>query len=309
MIFDILLPMLLLMGTGYCSVKLDLLTVEQMKGVGSYVIKIALPALILHALASKNLHEIWLPPYLMAYAGGSLLLYGLTYWIYKHYFRYNLTQSAVMSMGGAMSNTGLIGSAILPIIMPTHAVIYLSLTLMIENLLMITMVLFLAEAGLQVQHDRGSMLLKSLISLLKNPLVIVIVLSMLAVIFQIKIPSQIDHVLDLLGKTASPLALFVIGGSLVSLSLKALDGQTILLSLIKTILMPVVIFSLFLLMPQASYTLEMQHAATLIAALPMPIIFGLLGQAYGLEQRSIAALMLSTILGFIGIACLISYWC
>ncbi|WP_111893019.1 AEC family transporter [Acinetobacter sp. MB5] len=308
MIFDILLPMFLLMGAGYCSVKLGLLTIEQIKGLGSYVIKIALPALILHALASKNLHEIWLPPYLFAYAGGSLLVYGLAYWIYKHHFRYSLTQSAVMSMGGAMSNTGLIGSAILPLIMPLHAVVYLSLTLMIENLVMITMVLLLAEAGLQVQNRTSSMLIKSCTSLIKNPLVIAIVLSMIAVIFQIKLPARLDDLLNVLGKTAPPLALFVIGGSLVTLSLKALDRQTAILALLKTILMPSIIFSLFFLMPQASVTLEMQHAATLIAALPMPIVFGLLGQVYGLEQRAIAALMLSTILGFIGISILIAFW-
>ncbi|MHA3096625.1 AEC family transporter [Acinetobacter brisouii] len=306
MVFEILLPMSLLMGTGYASVKLGLLTAEQIKGLGGYVIKIALPALILHSLASKNLHEIWLLPYLLAYVGGSLILYALAYWIYKRHFHHALTQTAVLSMGAAMSNTGLIGSAILPLVLPNHAVIYLSLTLMIENLLMIPMVLLLAESGLQAQHHPSRMLYQALKNLLKNPLVISIILAMLAVIFELRPPEILDNVLNVLGKTAPSLALLVIGGSLVGMKLRALDTQTITLVLLKVVLMPSVIFGLFFLLPHAST--EMQHAATLIAALPMPIVFGILGQIYGLEQRAVAALMLSTLLGFMGISLLIACW-
>ena len=90
------------------------------------------------------------------------------------------------------------------------------------------------------------------------------------------------------------------------MKLRALDTQTITLVLLKVVLMPSVIFGLFFLLPHAST--EMQHAATLIAALPMPIVFGILGQIYGLEQRAVAALMLSTLLGFMGISLLIACW-
>ena len=306
MVLNILLPIFLLIGTGYGSVKLGLLTAEQIKSLGGYVIKIALPALILSSLASKNLHDIWLPPYLFAYAGGSLLIYALAYRLYRSHFSYPLTQAAVMSMGASMSNTGLIGSAILPLLLPDRAVIYLSLTLMIENLLMMTMVLLLAEAGLQAQHRTSVMLYHAVKNLLKNPLVIAILLAMCAVIFELHLPQILNNLLTVLGKTASPLALLVIGGSLVGIRLRALDHQTLLLVGLKILLMPSVIFALFLFLPNAS--LEMQQAATLIAALPMPIVFGILGQVYGLEQRAVAAVMLSTLLGFIAVSMLMTFW-
>lgn len=115
-----------------------------------------------------------------------------------------------------------------------------------------------------------------------------------------------NNLLTVLGKTASPLALLVIGGSLVGIRLRALDHQTLLLVGLKILLMPSVIFALFLFLPNAS--LEMQQAATLIAALPMPIVFGILGQVYGLEQRAVAAVMLSTLLGFIAVSMLMTFW-
>ena len=52
----------------------------------------------------------------------------------------------------------------------------------------------------------------------------------------------------------------------------------------------------------------MRYAGTLLAALPMPIIFGILGQNYGLNDKALTALMLSTILGFVVISGLIALW-
>ena len=70
--------------------------------------------------------------------------------------------------------------------------------------------------------------------------------------------------------------------------------------------MPTVIFSLFLITPNVSR--EMLYAGTLIAALPMPIAFGIFGQAYGLNEKALTPLMISTIVGFIGVSGLIALW-
>ena len=110
----------------------------------------------------------------------------------------------------------------------------------------------------------------------------------------------------MLGKTASPVALFVIGGSLVGMSLKAIDLQSIILVLLKLVLMPLTIFILLSVLPDV--TQEMRYAGTLLAALPMPIIFGIFGQNYGLSDKALSALMLSTLLGFMLISGLIAVW-
>ncbi|MEB3767971.1 AEC family transporter [Acinetobacter sp. MD2] len=306
MLLSILVPILLCMLLGYICVRLELLTAEQIKTLGVFVIRIALPAYILHALADKSFNDIWLPSYVIAYMGGSLLLFGSAYLLHRYYFKNNLTQSAVLAMGASMSNTGLIGSAILPLLIAGHAVVYLSLTLMIENLVMITMVLLLAEAGLHGQQNTVLMLKKTVLNLIKTPLVVAILAAFLCILFGIKLPVFIDQVLKNIGQTASPLALFVIGGSLVGLGFKTINFQVTLIVLSNVVLMPLLMFGLFSLLPNVPD--EMKHAGTLIAALPMPIVFGILGQIYGLEKQALTALMLSTILGFIGTSLLIVLW-
>ncbi|MEW7964487.1 AEC family transporter, partial [Acinetobacter baumannii] len=163
-----------------------------------------------------------------------------------------------------------------------------------------------AEAGLHQQQRLLPLLKKTFINLLKNPVIIAILVGMSCILLDIHLPSKLGQALELLGRTASPLALFAIGGSLVGIGITAVNFQSILLAGFNVILMPVVIFGLFLLLPNVSQ--EMLYAGTLLAALPMPIAFGIFGQAYGLNERALTPLMISTIIGFMGVSGLIALW-
>lgn len=84
-------------------------------------------------------------------------------------------------MGASMSNTGFIGTAVLSLLMGSHAAIYISLTLILENLLILALVLALAEAGQQEQQKRvwSGWHAKTAQNLLKNPVIIAIILGMI----------------------------------------------------------------------------------------------------------------------------------
>jgi len=283
-----------------------MVTPEQIKALSAFVIKVALPAFLIQSLAHKNLQDIWHPAYFIAYGGGSLILFIFAFIIYRKFFKNSLTHSAVISMGASMSNTGFMGTAILTMLIGSHAAIYISLTLIIENLLIVALMLILAEAGMHEQQQLLPLLKKTFFNLLKNPVIIAILVGMSCILLGLHLPSTLGQALELLGKTASPLALFAIGGSLVGIGLTAVNLQSVLLAMLKVILMPSVIFTFFLVTPNVS--LEMLYAGTLIAALPMPIAFGIFGQAYGLNERALTPLMMSTIIGFIGVSGLIALW-
>jgi len=305
-VFQVILPILILLLMGYCSVLIKMVTPEQIKALSAFVIKVALPAFLIQSLAHKNLQDIWHPAYFIAYGGGSLILFIFAFIIYRKFFKNSLTHSAVISMGASMSNTGFMGTAILTMLIGSHAAIYISLTLIIENLLIVALMLILAEAGMHEQQQLLPLLKKTFFNLLKNPVIIAILVGMSCILLGLHLPSTLGQALELLGKTASPLALFAIGGSLVGIGLTAVNLQSVLLAMLKVILMPSVIFVLFLVTPNVSR--EMLYAGTLIAALPMPIAFGIFGQAYGLNERALTPLMMSTIIGFIGVSGLIALW-
>ena len=306
MVLAVIIPIFLLLSLGYLSVKLKLLTKDQTNSIGAFVIRIALPALLLQSLAAKDLHEIWLPEYFIVYTSVTFLLYGLAYfWMLRH-FKNSPTESSVLSLGAAMSNTGLIGTAVLTLVMGQKAMTYISLVVIIESVLLIPTVLILAKLGVQKNTDLGALIKEMMVMLLKNPLFMSVMIGIALAIFQIRIPKYLDQVLVLLGHTSSPLALFSIGGGIVGLTLKYVNLQSVYLVISSNIIMPVLVFLGLYCFTDVSK--EMVYVATVIAALPMPTIFGMLGQAYGLSEKTLTPLLISTVVGFIGSSLLIMLW-
>lgn len=72
--------------------------------------------------------------------------------------------------------------------------------------------LTLAEIGRQRQANLVAILKITFITLLKNPLFLSVMIGMSCAVFNIQIPQLLDSVFAMLGQTASPLALFIIGG-------------------------------------------------------------------------------------------------
>lgn len=306
MVLSVIIPIFFLLLLGYLSVKLNLLSKEQVTTVGTFVIKIALPALFLQSLAAKDLHQIWLPDLFFVYTAVTFLLYATCFILAKRYFNNNQSESAVLALGASMSNTGLIGTAVLTLLLGQKALIYTSLIVIVESVLLIPTVLILAGLGQQQRVNPLKIIKDTLFTLLKNPLFMGVMLGILFAVFQIKIPLYLDQVLALLGQAASPLALFAIGGGIVGMSVKFINTQSIYLVASSNFIMPLFVFLGLSYLTDASQ--EMIYVGTIIASLPMPTIFGILGQAYGLNEKALTPLLMSTVFGFLVTIGLITVW-
>jgi malonate transporter and related proteins len=306
MIFAVIIPIFLLLFFGYLSVKLDILTKEHVAYLGAFVIKVALPALFLQSLASKKLQDIWYFEYFAVYSAATLFLYVLAYFCMRSWFSNTPAHSSVLSLGAAMSNTGLIGTAVLSLLLGQKALTYTSLVVIIESVILIPLVLILAALGAQQQAKLSKIVQDTFLMLFKNPLFMGVMIGIILATCQIKIPTYLDQVLSLLGQTASPLALFAIGGGIVGMSLKYVNVQSWYLVISSNLLMPALVY--LGLSELSNVSQEMVYAGTIIAALPMPTIFGMLGQAYGINERALTPLLMSTILGFIVVSILITVW-
>ncbi len=306
MIFSVIFPVFFLLFLGFTSVKTALISKEQITALGAFVIKIALPALLLHALSSKDLHEIWYSSYFFIYIGVTVLLFSLSFFIGLKFFNNPFTHASVYSLGASMSNTGLLGAAILTLLVGNEAMVYISLIVIIESVFLVPLMLTLAEIGRQRQANLFSILKTTFITLLKNPLFLSVLIGMGCAIFKIKIPHLVDQVFAMLGQTASPLALFIIGGGMVGLSIQSFNLQTVYLVVSKNICMPILVYLGLTYLTDLEQ--KMIYVGTLIAALPMPSIFGIFGQVYGVNEKALTPLMLSTFLGFVVVSVLIGFW-
>lgn len=306
MVLSVIIPIFLLLFSGYASVKLNLLSKEQVSIVGTFVIRVALPALFLQALSSKDLDAIWQPELFYSYIVVTAFVFAIALWILVKHFKNNLSDAAILSIGASMSNTGLLGTAILSLLIGHIALAFTSLIVIIESVFLVPAALFIA--GLQAQNQQAVLntLKNNFINLCKNPLFIGVVIGIVCAIFQVKLPHYIDQVFLMIGQTASPLALFVIGGSIAGLTLKYVNQQSLYIVLSSNFIFPILMYLTLRFIAQAP--MDIVYVGTLIAALPTPALFGMLGQAYGLNDRAITPLLMSTVIGFIVTAGLIILW-
>ncbi|EZQ01009.1 AEC family transporter [Acinetobacter sp. Ver3] len=306
MVLSVILPIFLLLFSGYASVKLNLLSKEQVSIVGTFVIRVALPALFLQALSSKDLDAIWQPELFYSYIVVTAFVFAIALGILVKHFKNNLSDAAILSIGASMSNTGLLGTAILSLLIGHIALAFTSLIVIIESVFLVPAALFIA--GLQAQNQQAVLntLKNNFINLCKNPLFIGVVIGILCAVFQVKLPHYIDQVFLMIGQTASPLALFVIGGSVAGLTLKYVNQQSLYIVLSSNFIFPIFMYLTLRFIAQAP--MDIVYVGTLIAALPTPALFGMLGQAYGLNDRAITPLLMSTVIGFIVTAGLIILW-
>lgn len=306
MVLSVIIPIFLLLFSGYASVKLNLLSKEQVSIVGTFVIRVALPALFLQALSSKDLDAIWQPELFYSYIVVTAFVFAIALGVLVKHFKNNLSDAAILSIGASMSNTGLLGTAILSLLIGHIALAFTSLIVIIESVFLVPAALFIA--GLQAQNQQAVLntLKNNFINLCKNPLFIGVVIGIVCAVFQVKLPHYIDQVFLMIGQTASPLALFVIGGSVAGLTLKYVNQQSLYIVLSSNFIFPILMYLTLRFIAQAP--MDIVYVGTLIAALPTPALFGMLGQAYGLNDRAITPLLMSTVIGFIVTAGLIILW-
>lgn len=306
MVFEVIIPIFILLALGYLAVKLHVLAKAQVEVIGSFVIKIALPALMFQSLASKDFSEIWLPDFFLVFAVAAYFCYGLGFYLSIRHFKQRMSHASILALGASMSNTGLLGTAVLSLLLGSKAMTYIMPILIFESVLLIPTVLILIELGSQKGASVVAVFRNTFLMLFKNPLFVSVIAGIVFAVLHIPMPTQLNAVLDMLGHTASPLALFAIGGGIVGMSLKYMNLQTIYLVLSNNILMPVLVYAGLRFGVNASQ--EMVYAGTIIAALPMPTIFAILGQLNGLKDEALTPLLMSTIIGFAGVSCLIALW-
>lgn len=304
-ILAITTPIFLLIAVGYLFTRTGLVTREQVAGMGRFVITLALPALVLKALTERPLHEVFERNYLLAYGLGSLAVFALGFLFARLLRRDSVSGSAISALGMSMSNSGFIGYPVVVMVVGPTAAVGLAMGMLVENLLMFPLGLILAEAGEQLGGGLRAALLGTARRLLSNPLIIGISLGLVLALLDIRLPLVLQKAVDMLAQASAPVALFVIGGSLVGLKAGGLIGDVLQVSLGKLILHPLAVLLCFLWLPVAD--LRLQMAGVLFACSPMMSIYPIVGQRFGLQGRCAAALLGATVLSFISISLFIGW--
>lgn len=303
-ILSITAPIYLIIAAGFLSVRNGLFSKPDMRVLGRFVVNFCLPALIFNAVSKRPLAEVLNGPYLLAYAGGSLAVVLVAMLVGRRLRQHSMPLATMQSLGMAASNSGFVGYPIVLQLLGPTAGVALALTLLVENLLVLPLCFAMADNHGQDAAQRWHHTLQiSLRNLLKNPLVLAIVAGFGCAVLGLHLPAVLAHTVQIVATASSPVALFVIGGSLVGLKLAGVRRDLAWVATGKLLLHPLAVFTLLWLLPPTLYVApELRIAAVLFAAMPMLSIYPVVAQKYGLEGFTAAALLVTTVASFFSIS-------
>lgn len=286
---------------GFLATRFGWFDKAAMRNFGAFVIKLALPALLFNALAQRRFGDILNVSYLFAYAGGSLALVALSYVCCRRLARLDQSTSAIYAMGMTCSNSGFIGYPILLLTFAPVAGVALAMNVIVENVLVLPLLLAMAERGGSASGPWHKMAGRSFAQLARNPIVIGTAAGLLVSLLGWKLPGPAERTVAMFALSSSALSLFVIGGTLVGLQIRGLARRALPVVITKLVGHPLAVLAgvaaaPLLGLPPLEPMLAM--AAVLLAAMPMASIYPILSQAYGHEEFSATALVITIIASF-----------
>ncbi len=225
----------------------------------------------------------------------------------KVIWRQDNVSAALNSTALSFSNSAFIGYAVVAtIVRSDKAAAYLSMGVLIENLLILPMLFIMADLDPASNKSLASILLGIGKNFTRNPLIIAIVVSVIFSIFSIPIPQLVAGTAQMLTGAAAPVALFVIGMSLYGLELKGDLPKITTIGLGKLMLHPLMVLLAIILIPGGM--LQDKYVAMLFASAPVFSTIAIIGQHYGLVNRMSAIVIVSTIGSFFSMSAVLIYW-
>lgn len=298
--FDILaitVPIYVAIWLGYGLTRWGVFAKTDMRAFGTFVVKVAMPALLFNALSQRSLSDIINSEYVAAYALASLITLILSVaWALK-VLKTTRSMSACMGLGMTCSNSGFVGYPIALLSLGPIAGVSLALNMIVENLIIIPLMLAWAETG-SGQQRWHQIFIQTLKGMLKNPMIWGIVLGFAFSWFSIQLPASLSRAVTLFAQASGALSLFVIGGSLVGLPVRGMESRVAQITFGKLIVHPLVMWAVLTwLIPISDPVLR--TAVLLTCAMPIMGIYPILTQKHGHDGLSAAALLVTTMASFV----------
>jgi predicted permease len=259
------------------------------KGVVLFVFFFAIPSLLFRNIAIAELPPDMDWGFLLAFYGGSAGCYLFGAAAARFRFRRPLGDQAIFGMSAGFSNTVLMG---IPIIITTYgpeATLPIFLIIAFHGPVFMPLTTALIEIGQGSGVAVGRQARNVALELVRNPIIMGVLLGFLVNLSGLAIPGVLDGVLELLGASAVPCALFAMGASLAGYPLKGDVPPALFIVLIKLVAHPLLVW--LLAVPILGLEGLWVTVAVLMAAMPSGINAYLFAARYeaapGIAARSV----------------------
>jgi predicted permease len=299
---QVLLPVLFVLGLGFWAGRAKQFDSDQVAGLNALVLNYALPSLlfvsIVHAPRALLFSE---RPFVLALVVDGLGLFVVAALVSVFLLRHTVSAAAIQSGCVTNANVGYIGIPVLAPLFGQSSLFSVAIAALVLNITivpcMVTMIAYDRQSSLGGGGVRGlgAMIGRSLADSFSQPYVWAPLLAMFLVLLDLRVPKEIQTMLDLIGSATTGVALFVAGTILAAFRI-AITFETIGNTLVKTAVQPAIMALLALML---GITHPPRSEAVVIYALSTAALCPMLAVRYKVYEAEAASTFLLTTLAMV----------
>jgi predicted permease len=280
-------PLFLLVLAGYLLAASGRWPKSVSDALAKFVFAVAVPALLFSLMSDFSKLPPVDPRLLIAFFGGCLIVFVLGRLVGLWLFGFNGVQQSVFALGGIFANNVLLGVPIVKATLGEAAMPSVALVLVFNALTLWTLVTVSVEWA---RHGELSLrgFGNTLRSVLTNPIVASVLVGAAFGMSGLPLPAVIGTPLSLLGGSAVPLSLIVLGMGLAEYGIRSGWREAAAITAIKLVAQPLVVWALAsaLGLPPVE-----TQAVVLLAALAVGVNVYLMAREFDALQGPVAASM------------------
>ncbi|HTV19789.1 MAG TPA: AEC family transporter, partial [Polyangiaceae bacterium] len=230
---------------GYAIAKLSFWKREWTRRVSKFVFAVPLPALLFHMMSTRTRGVPADARILVAFFGSCFIVFGIGRLVAHFVFQMDGVAQSVFALGGVFSNNVLLGVPMARLTLGAPAMPSVALVLLFNALTLWTLVSVSVEWA---RHGalNPSGLKKTLVQVLKNPIVLGILCGTAFALTGLELPPAADATLSWVGQLAGPLALLVLGMGTSEYGFVSGWRESVAICVLKLVVQPLVVWLLAL---------------------------------------------------------------
>lgn len=293
--FLIIIPFFAVIACGFFASRQKIIDSAGRTGLNRFVYYFALPVLIFSLMAQADLRDQFQLTFVVAYLSVAITLFFLSFAVARLAFKLGRGFSVVFATACIYGNTGYFGLPFVIIAFGQDASVPVIVCTTIDLAVMLPLASVLLEKTDTSNRIGSSNIYKtSLLSIIKNPLIVAAVVGALFSLSGLQVPEVADRFVVLLGSAAAPCALFALGSSIDEDRADFIQAQIFVISLIKLAVHPLLIW--FAMYHLFSVDTDWARSAVIAASMPVAVTAYILAQQYNTYiARTSASILLSTV--------------
>lgn len=299
-LINVVIPVFGIILTGYLAGRIEVLGPESAAALNRFVYYFAIPAALFIFTARAPIDRTFNWSFIGAFVGGSVSTLLIALIVGRFWFRYDTATLGVAGITAVFGQMLGIGLPLLLTVYGPDGALPSIVAALIYTFLFLTTIIAVLEAARSKEPSLFRMMAQLAGTLVRNPVVVSPLLGILYSFTALPLPKAASNYLDLMAAAAGPAALFAVGLSLVGRNLTRNVGEVIWLSVLKTVVNPILTFAL------VTYVFVMDplwtQAAVILSAMPVGTNPYVVAQQYNVHIETVSStIVVSTVMSVITI--------